>query len=394
MRTTHAATIFFALGLTKVIARPASGQPSVATPDIVNINQTMPVVSTQPRKPDKKALNDFPEDGVNSVKNTNPDPKSQIHPKRSESDAPYSRSEQELRSKIYFPKTFNESLNKQPVILVPGTAAMAGSTYSTNLAPLLAKSDFADPLWVNIPDGSLGDAQENSEYVAYAMNYVQTLTGKKPAVVAWGQGSLNVQWALKYWPSTRDAITDLVAMSPDFHGTTEAFPGCGTILAVFGCPPSIYQQMRDSEFVRTLRADGGDSAYVPTTSIFSATDEIIQPQSGSKASAVLNDEHGVEVSNIEVQKACPNTPAGGDITHEGMLYNSLAFALLKDALENEGPGRLERIDKKVCGDHAAGQLSTAAIDATGALLDGAAADVRWYYSKVTDEPKIKRYAQR
>ncbi|WDK20542.1 hypothetical protein CGRA01v4_11829 [Colletotrichum graminicola] len=270
---------------------------------------------------------------------------------------------------------------------------MAGSTYRANLGILLAQSDFADPLWVNIPDASLNDAQENSEYVAYSMNYIQTWTGRKPAVVAWGQGNLNVQWALKYWPSTRDAVTDLVALSPNFRGTTEAFYGCNIILPIIGAAPSVYQQTYDSAFVRTLRADGGDSAYVPTTSIFSATDEIIQPQSGPNASAVLNDAQGVDVSNIEVQNACPNTPSGRTIPHKGILYNSLAFALLKDALENEGPGKLERIDKKVCGDHSAGQLNAVEINATEAILDDTAMDCLLYPKKVWGEPDIKKYAQ-
>ncbi|KAK1996888.1 alpha/beta-hydrolase [Colletotrichum falcatum] len=373
MRTPHAATISIALWLTRVAARP---------------------VSAAKRYSSVRALSSSGRDGVDSIKNANPDPKSQIYPKRSDSDAPYSLSEQELRSKIYFPETFSESPSKRPVILVPGTAAMAGSTYRSNLGHLLAASDFADPLWVNIPNASLNDAQENSEYVAYAMNYVQTRLGRKPAVVAWGQGNLNVQWALKYWPSTRDAVTDLVALSPGFHGTTEAFPGCKQIMPVIGGTPSVYQQMYNSKFVRTLRADGGDSAYVPTTSIFSATDGIVQPQSGSNSSAILNDAHGVEASSIEVQKACPDTPAGRNVTHEGVLYNSLAFALLRDALEKEGPGRLERIDNKVCGDHAAGQLSAAEVDATDAVLNNATMNCLLYSKKVGDEPDIKEYAKR
>ncbi|KZL65009.1 lipase b precursor [Colletotrichum incanum] len=392
MKPTYATALLLALWGTNVVARPISDQQNAASPDIVNSNQTASIAS-QTLEPDVQALNKFLGDGMNSIKNANPEPKNQIYPKRSDSDAPYSLSEQELRSKIYFPKTFSASSNKQPVILVPGTAAMAGSTYRANLGPLLAKSDFADPLWVNIPDASLSDAQENSEYVAYAINYVQSATGKKPAVVAWSQGNLNVQWALKYWPSTRDAVTDLVAMSPDFHGTKEAFVACKTAAAIIGCTPSVYQQIYDSQFVHTLRAKGGDSAYVPTTSIFSATDEIVQPQSGPGASAILKDEHGVEVSNIEVQKACPKTPAGGEVTHEGMLYNSLAFALLKDALENEGPGKMERIDKNVCGDPAAGKLDKIEIKATEAVLGDAAKNVLKYPNKVKREPAIKDYAK-
>ncbi|KAF9882262.1 hypothetical protein CkaCkLH20_00298 [Colletotrichum karsti] len=384
MKTAPAA--LFALAWTTVHGRPVS-DPEIEIRDIVNNNQTAVESNMATQN-----LNPFLGEDLDSTANSNPKPKNQIYPKRSEKDAPYSLSEEELRSKIYIPKTFSATSNKQPVILIPGTAAMAGSTFRANLGPLLTKSDFADPLWVNIPQASLGDAQVNSEYVAYAMNYVQDMTGKKAAVAAWSQGNLNAQWALKYWPSTRDAVTDLVSFSPDFHGTTEAFLACNTAAAVIGCTPSVYQQKYDSKFVTTLRANGGDSAYVPTTSIFSATDEIVQPQSGPKASAILKDGNGVQTTNVEVQQACPGTPAGTQVTHEGMLYNSLAFALMRDALTNEGPAKLERIDKSVCKDPAAGKMDKAEISATEAVLGEAGANVLKYKKKVTQEPAIKSYA--
>ncbi|OHE94113.1 hypothetical protein CORC01_10570 [Colletotrichum orchidophilum] len=392
MKTSPAAAVSLILGLTQVLARPVT-DPNIDIRDAAT-NAQPAAGESRPSELDRQSLNIFlGGEDVDSIKNNNPDPKSKIYPKKSDRDAPYARSERDLKASIYIPKTFSASSKKQPVILVPGTAAMAGTTFRANLAPLLAKSDFADPLWVNIPEASLDDAQENSEYVAYAINYVQDMTGKKPAVVAWSQGNLNAQWALKYWPSTREAVTDLVSMSPDFHGTKEAFAACKTPAAALSCTPSVYQQMYESQFVKTLRANGGDSAYVPTTSLFSATDEVVQPQSGPVASAILKDGNSAKVSNIEVQKACPATPAGGEVTHEGMLYNSLAFALLKDALTNDGPGKLERIDKKVCLDPAAGKLDKLEISATEAVLADAGANVLAYPNKVKREPAIKDYAK-
>jgi hypothetical protein len=83
-----------------------------------------------------------------------------------------------------------------------------------------------------------------------------------------------------------------------------------------------------------LRSDGGDSAYVPTTPVFSSTDEIVQPQSPvTNASAYLLDARSVGVSNSQVQAVCGALgPAGTSYTHEGVLYNPLAYALTVDAL--------------------------------------------------------------
>ncbi len=103
---------------------------------------------------------------------------------------------------------------------------------------------------------------------------------------------------------------------------------------------------------------GGDSAYVPTTTVYTGTDEIVQPQSGTNASAIILDARGVGVSNTQAQIACPGQPAGGPYTHEGMLYNPLSFALAVDALTHPGPGELSRIDlTTVCAEIAAPGLN-------------------------------------
>lgn len=338
-------------------------------------------------------LNGYFDSELNSVDNQNPPAKATIYPSKSPQDAPYSLPEETLRSAIHIPPSFNYGRNgKTPVILVPGTAIPAGSTYHFSFSKL-GNNAPVDVVWVNIPRASLPDAQVNAEYVAYAINYISALCAKQDvAIISWSQGGLDTQWALKYWPSTRSAVQDFVALSPDFHGTIEEGVVCPALTFV-ACTPSIWQQAWESEFVRTLRADGGDSAYVPTTTVYSSFDEIVEPMSGPDASALLGDVRGVGVTNAHLQTVCAGQPAGGYYTHEGVLYNPLTWALAIDAIVHDGPGDLSRLDLAgVCGQVLAPELDLEDLFGTEGLLLVAGAEVVSYQPHATGEPPIRPYA--
>lgn len=147
--------------------------------------------------------------------------------------------------------------------------------------------------------------------------------------------------ALKYWPSTRSIVNDFIALSPDFNGSTVGHGWADW----FRWAPAVYQQDADSKFISTLRADGGDSAYVPTTAIYSNDDEVVIPQGWDNASGSLKDEREIGRSNILLQSICNNLPAGTSVGHTGMLTNSLAIALTMDALSHPGPANVSRIDR-------------------------------------------------
>lgn len=342
----------------------------------------------------KRAV-DFVDDkftGENSERNHNPlNPSPAAYPAARPDDAPYSLSEDDLRAAIYIPDTFQYGKPgaPQPIILVPGTGNTGYITFSGNLIPLLQGSKIADPVWLNIPGSLLDDAQTNAEYVAYAINYIYGISNQTPvAVAAWSQGNIDAQWAYKYWPSTRDRVTDHVGFLADYHGTVAA-----NLISIPGAPlpPSVQQQKRDSNFIKTLRSNGGDSSYVPTTSIYSGLgDLVVVPQSGNDASARLLDTRGAGVSNNEVQVVCKGKPAGGLYTHEGVLYNPLAFALLKDALANKGPGQPSRLDiGSVCNDFLTPGLVLADLLLTENALLIAGTSLLVYPDKVSEEPAIR-----
>lgn len=340
-------------------------------------------------------LNGYPNNNIDSSNNTgNPPPSQTIYPSKSPSDAPYSVSQQDLQDAIFIPSSFSFGQNgKKPVILIPGTAVPAGITYFFSFEHLAQAAPAADVCWVNIPRASLDDAQINSEYVAYAINYISAVSsGVDVSIISWSQGGLDTQWALKYWPSTRSVLEDFIAISPDFHGTVEADFLCPG-LDQLACTPSIWQQRYDANFASVLRSNGGDSAYVPTTSIYSSSDEIVQPQSGVNASGFMLDARDVGVSNNELQTVCAGQPAGGVYTHEGVLYNSLAWALAVDALNNPGPGEPARLNlAQVCSEEIAPEENLEDVLGTEGLLLIAMEEIGKYQPKTSSEPPIAPYA--
>ncbi|PQE17309.1 lipase B precursor protein [Rutstroemia sp. NJR-2017a BVV2] len=335
----------------------------------------------------------------NAANNQNPAvPSSSEFYNKVKGNAPFSVSEDDLRAAIYIPPDFTWG-KKQPIVMSPGTGAYGYINFRSNIGKLLAQTDYADPVYLNIPNALLGDAQISAEYVAYALQYFNATTRRKPAIVTWSQGSLNAQWAFKYWPSIPSIVTDHIAISPDYHGTILAYilcPGFETGNDI-ACTPAVLQQDYQSNFVNRLRSNGGDSAYVPTTTVYSATDEIAQPQTGTAATGYLNDARNVGVSDTFLQGrsrgkgACAGLPAGLIYTHEGVLYNPVAYALVTDALTHSGPGSFLRVEDQ-CSNVVAPGISLSDVMETESLIPLAALNIFSYMPKITTEPAIKSYA--
>ena len=276
-------------------------------------------------------------------------------------------------------------------MLFPGTGSTGYLTFIGNFIPLLTNVDYADPVWVNVPHFLLDDAQQNAEFAAYALNYIASLTKQNVSMIAWSQGNIDSQWAYKYWPSTQQVTSDHIAISADYKGTTLA-----DFVDITGLTntPALVQQQYFSNFITTLRSNNGDSAYVPTTVLYSGLfDEIVEPQQGTGASAFLNDARGVGVTNNEAQLICPGLPAGSFYTHEGMLYNPLSFALAVDALTHPGPGQTSRIDLgSLCQQYLSTGLTVEDLLLTENSILVAGIAVLVYEPKVTAEPSISAYA--
>jgi hypothetical protein len=336
--------------------------------------------------------------GENSINNNNPAPRNNIYPKKSGNDAPYKLSEADLRKAIYIPSGFTYG-TKPPVIFVPGTGSYGGSTFANNLRKLLTGKSYADPVWLNIPGAMLADAQQNAEYIAYAINYISSVckNSKQLSIIAWSQGGLDTQWVFKYWPSTRKVVRDFLPVSPDFADTVLANALClspNTDTALGPCDPGVIQQEATSDYIRTLRTNNGGSAYVPTTTFYSAFfDEVVEPQQGTGASAFIQDVRGVGVSNNEVQSVCAGQIGAGFYGHASVLFHPLTYALIVDALTHDGPGSLSRINvQSVCSKYAALGLDLDDVLATAGLIPIAGALLLAYPQKMLNEPALRSYA--
>lgn len=232
-------------------------------------------------------------------KNTR-EPSEAVYPSVSAGDAPYDIDEDTLRSAIYIPPGFRYGAAgaKQPVILCGGTGNPGYVSFAGSWIPLLQGDEsFGDPVWLNVPANLNDDYQKNAEFVAYAIHYVAGISNNsRVAVFGFSQGNLDAQWAYKYWPSTRAVVSDHVGFSPGYRGSQLV----RALLGSAALPASWLQAEWMSDFVQALISDDGDSAYVPTTLIYSATDQIVQPQTGVNASAVLADVRRVGLTNADV----------------------------------------------------------------------------------------------
>ncbi|EHK99690.1 putative Lipase B [Glarea lozoyensis 74030] len=306
-------------------------------------------------------------------------------------NAPFSVPESQLLQAIYIPPEFTGQ--KQPIIFVPGTGTIGSTNFQPNIGKLLSQSTIGDPVYLQIPNNLLGDIQTSAEYVSYAIQYINQLTSKKPAVITWSQGSLVSQWAFKYWKTTRAMVTDLISISPDFDGTILALLLCPGFASgnAFACTEAVFQQVYNSNFITTLKSNNGDSAYVPTTTVYTATDEIVQPQIGNSASGFISDARGVGTSNTFLQGACLALPAGTLYGHAGVLINPTAYALVVDALTHDGPGDFNRVTAS-CVDVVAPGIGIGDVLATEALIPEAALNILSYLPKVAAEPAIRAYA--
>jgi hypothetical protein len=268
----------------------------------------------------------------------------------------------------------------QPLLFVTGTSTTAEEGY------LLVRGAFETlgrPVClVNFPDYTTADIQVSVQYLVYAIRREAGEAGKPIAIFGISQGGLLPRFALTYWPSLRTKVSDVLAAAGTQHGTTVA-AGCS---ASFPCPPAVWQQATGSALLRALNSQPFE-APGPTawTTVRSASDETVQPQTGPHPTSAL-----AGATNVLIQSVCP----GRTTSHIGTEVDSVTFAALVDAISHKGPAKVSRFPADVCAHpYAPGLNETTTnniLTGSGGLLDAQLATV----PLVPAEPKVRAYVKR
>ncbi len=272
------------------------------------------------------------------------------------------------------------STKRAPVLLVQGTGATAKDNWSWTYEPALDKLGIA---WcqVDLPENATADVQVAGEYVVHAIRTMHARAGRRIAIIGHSQGGMVPRWALRFWPDTRTMVDDLIGFAPSNHGTTQAGPTCNG-----GCSAANWQQSDTSNFMKALNSFQETFKGISYTSIYTRTDEIVQPnQNAQTGSSSLRTGDGAR-TNVATQDVCPND------VYEHLsigLVDPVAYALAVDALDHDGPAEPKRIPLTVCAQalHPGINPATFATDAAAAAADYAA----YQSASIPAEPPLACY---
>lgn len=292
-----------------------------------------------------------------------------------------------------------EHPDKPPVLLVHGTITAGYEQFEWTYLPLLVARGF-DVCFVTYPDRGFNDMQISAEYVVNALRRMQTESGRQVAMIGHSQGATMPRWALKWWPSARDAVADFVLLAGPNHGTTISDNNPLNLvpeleLQGLGIPGALFQFKTDSQFVAALNAGDETPGDIDYTSLYTVFDELVQPAQPVPTAALDFGQNNPRVTNLLLQDLCP----GRFVDHFTIgLTDRLAFELVLDAISNPGPANVERAGgaSALCGllpiipDQI---ISPMAATAVVSILQQSAAAGLPDITLLNEEPPLKPYAQ-
>jgi len=263
----------------------------------------------------------------------------------------------------------------EPVLLIHGTSVLPEENWGWNYQTWLAREGY-HVCTVRLPLRSMGDIQSATEYAVHAIRTLHARTGRKVDIFGHSQGGVEARWALLWWPDVRTMVDDVVTIGTPHHGSWVA-----NFFAPLPCAaPACFQMRTTSRFMTALNARDETPGGVDYTSIYSLTDEIVQPALGD-ATARLDG--GV---NVLVQDVCPRRL----VTHVSLVWDPVVFALVLDAFSQDGGANPARLKPGLCG-----QLLPdieLRVGLLGRLLREALSSLPWMAPVVT-EPALAPYVR-
>lgn len=275
--------------------------------------------------------------------------------------------------------------DKEPILLVHGTGTNGPEQYEWNWLPFLRANNF-DVCVTTYPGRGLGDQQDSAEYVVYAILAMQQLSGRKVDMAGHSQGASMPRWAIRWWPSAREALDDFVLHAGPNHGTQVA----GSANDQGQRPPAAWQFATDSNFVRAVNSVDETPGTVDYTSIYAFTDQLVQPVFPVATAALDVGVEEANTVNIALQEVCP----GRSVDHVTIgTTDSATLRLTLDAFTNDGPADFERAGGlDICIEQSFADPAAApeGFSAAGADLF---ASIPTDTETVDNEPPLKPYAQ-
>jgi hypothetical protein len=229
--------------------------------------------------------------------------------------------------------------HREAVLLVAGTGATPAEQYSWNYEPALTALGIP---WcaVTVPEHTLGDIQDDAQYLVHAIRTMRAASGRQIAIVGHSQGGMIPRWALRFWPDVRAMVADMVSLAADNHGT--AFAAQAHVCRP-ACPAAAWQQLPGSAFLAALNSPAETFAGIAYTQIYTRYDELSTP-AGPRGTSPLHTGAGA-ITNVEVQDVCPS-----DVAEHALLGTTdpVGWALVLDAITHPGPAAPSRLPRSVC----------------------------------------------
>ncbi|MEK8070522.1 alpha/beta hydrolase family protein [Rhodococcoides navarretei] len=264
---------------------------------------------------------------------------------------------------------------RDPVLLTPAFATDQQSFGWNYLRSLPAAGIPVCSL--SFPDEGYGDLQIAAQYVVHAVRTMAADSGRQVVMMGHQHGPLDELWALTFWPDLPALVSDFISLATPYNGTDSARSGCDDAQE---CPPANWQIATGSKFLTALAArplPPGPSY----TSIYTQFDELIYPQ--PRASTLAG------ASNIAVQDICPLRP----VEHFGILGDNVAYRIVLDALDHDGPAVRQRVSKNLCFTTTMPQLRYTLESSISGFAYGLGVPQHFENDSVDAEPETASYAQ-